>query len=457
MPGLMATESQSRLLAGWGNTAPSRARVDTLTRSRARDLLASVGHQGVIMRGLGRAYGDAAQNGGGLVLDLAEDTDGIVLDSERGVVRCSAGLSLDHVIAHLVPRGFFVPVTPGTRFVTVGGAVASDIHGKNHHVDGSFGSHVESLTLLLADGSIVEVGPEDGDLFWATVGGMGLTGAILDVTFRLLRIETSRCTVSTQRCSDLESLLAAMSDHDEEYRYSVAWTDLLSTGRSLGRGILWRGDHTRLDELGGTDSDPLEYVTRSLGSVPNIVPAPGLVNKLTSTLFNELWYRKAPRSRQGEIKSIPAYFHPLDAVGHWNRLYGPHGFLQYQFLVPFGQEEALRRIVSDISKAGCATPLVVLKRFGEGNRGLLSFPAPGWTLTVDIAARLEGLGALLRGFDEIVLAAGGRHYLAKDSHMSPDTLARGYPRLEEWKSIKNRVDPNGMWSSDLARRLELSK
>lgn len=457
MPGLMSTESHSRLLTGWGNTTSSRARVDMLTVSTARDLLLSVGSQGAIMRGLGRAYGDAAQNGGGLVLGLADDVDNIELDSERGVARCPAGVSLDRLIALLVPRGFFVPVSPGTRFVTVGGAVASDIHGKNHHVDGSFGSHIEKLSILLADGSVVEVGPEDGDLFWATVGGMGLTGAILDVTFRLLRIETSRCTVSTRRCSDLESLLAAMSEHDDEYRYSVAWTDLLVTGRALGRGILWRGDHTRRDELPDSIGDPLAYETRSLGSVPNVIPPPGLVNKLTSSLFNELWYRKAPKSRDGEVKTIPGYFHPLDSVGHWNRLYGPHGFVQYQFLVPFGQEESLRRVVSDIARAGCATPLVVLKRFGEGNRGFLSFPAPGWTLTVDIAARFDGLGTLLRSLDEIVLAAGGRHYLAKDAHMGPETLSRGYPRLEEWKSVKNRVDPDGIWSSDLARRLELSK
>jgi decaprenylphospho-beta-D-ribofuranose 2-oxidase len=246
-----------------------------------------------------------------------------------------------------------------------------------------------------------------------------------------------------------------MSEHDDDYRYSVAWTDLLATGSALGRGILWRGDHTLRDGLPDSIGDPLAYETRSLGSVPNVIPAPGLVNKLTSSLFNELWFRKAPKSRDGEVKTIPGYFHPLDSVGHWNRLYGPHGFVQYQFLVPFGQEESLCRVVSDIARAGCATPLVVLKRFGEGNRGFLSFPARGWTLTVDIAARFDGLGTLLRNLDEIVLAAGGRHYLAKDSHMGPETLVRGYPRLEEWKSVKNRVDPNGVWSSDLARRLEL--
>lgn len=457
MPELMNTESHSRLLAGWGNTSPSKARIDTLTRSNALQILSNVGARGATIRGLGRAYGDAAQNGGGLVLSLEEDLTEIELDEDRGVVRCPAGVSLDHLISFLVPRGFFVPVTPGTRFVTVGGAVASDIHGKNHHVDGSFGSHVEKIVLLLADGSIIEATPHDADLFWATIGGMGLTGAILEVTFRLLRIETSRCTVSTQRCPDLESLLTLMSEHDDDHRYSVAWTDLLATGKSLGRSILWRGDHTRREELGLSAGDPLAYETTSLGSVPNVVPAPGLVNKITSSVFNELWFRKAPRSRFGEIKSIPSYFHPLDAVGNWNRLYGPHGFVQYQFVVPFGQEDTLRTIVSEMSSAGCATPLVVLKRFGERNEGMLSFPIPGWTLTVDIAARFEGLAHLLRRFDELVLSAGGRHYLAKDAHMSPDTLARGYPRLDEWKSIKHRVDPNGIWTSDLARRLELSK
>lgn len=408
------------------------------------------------MRGLGRAYGDAAQNGGGLVVQLHEDLGEVHLDMSRGTVRCGAGTSLDSLIAFLVPRGFFVPVTPGTRFVTVGGAIASDIHGKNHHVDGSFGNHVECLTLLLANGSVREISPDrESDLFWATIGGMGLTGAILDATFRVFPIETSSCTVNTQRCANIEVLIDTMATGDEDVKYSVAWTDLLARGRSMGRSILWRGDHSQREELPAKTRDCLVYEARQVGAVPPLPVGPGVVNRWTSRLFNELWFHKAPNRRSGEIKSIPAFFHPLDSIAHWNRLYGSQGFLQYQFVLPFGEESVLLQIVEEISRAQVATPLVVLKRFGAANNAMLSFPKPGWTLTVDIPARAEGLASLLRGLDERVLDAGGRHYLAKDSHMTPDTLSRGYPRLEEWKQIKREVDPDNLWTSDLARRLEL--
>lgn len=453
----------TQILSGWGNSSPSVSSMTTVRSDRMFELLDEIGSadldaRGITPRGLGRAYGDAAQNGGGVVVRLDDDVSRVHLDVEAGILTSPAGVSLDDLMAFLVPRGFFVPVTPGTRFVTVGGAVASDIHGKNHHVDGSFGVHVLGLRVLLASGDVVETSPvDDPELFWATIGGMGLTGVILEVTFKVPRIETSRCTVNTRRYENLDLLLEAMSENDDQFKYSVAWTDLLATGSSLGRGILWRGDHSRREELADQNIDPLSYEAARLGSVPPIVPAPGLVNKMTSKVFNEIWFRLAPKKRDGEIKSIPAYFHPLDAVGHWNRLYGPHGFIQYQFIVPFGSEVALRRIVGEISAAGVATPLVVLKRFGEGNPGMLSFPRPGWTLTVDIAARVPGMSALLRRLDELVLEAGGRHYLAKDSHMTPETFAAGYPRLDEWRSVKRRVDPHGLWTSDLARRLELVK
>lgn len=452
----MKIDSHKRLLTGWGLTNASYAEFVNCQTDEVAHLLARSGPRGVTMRGLGRAYGDAAQNGGGLVLSMPDESTHIHLDTANGIVRCPAGVSIDALISFLVPRGYFVPVTPGTRFVTVGGAVASDIHGKNHHRDGSFGTHVFDLTLLLADGTTVRIGPEnDSDLFWATIGGMGLTGAILEATFRVIPIQTSRCTVETQRCHNLDDLLSRMAEGDESFKYSVAWTDLLATGDSMGRSILWRGEHTSTDELGPETSDPLAYSTHRLCSIPSLVPRPGLVNKTTSMIFNELWFRKAPKRRTGEIKSIPSFFHPLDSIANWNRLYGPGGFLQYQFVVPFGAEDTLRAIVGDIAAAGIATPLVVLKRFGEANAGPLSFPMPGWTLTVDIAAKVQGLSSLLARLDEQVLSAGGRHYLAKDSHLTAGAFARGYPSLEKWKSVKRRVDPQGVWTSDLARRLNL--
>jgi decaprenylphospho-beta-D-ribofuranose 2-oxidase len=357
----------------------------------------------------------------------------------------------------IVPQGFFVPVTPGTRFVTVGGAVASDIHGKNHHVEGSFGNHIRRLTLMLADGTIHEISPDQNPtLFWATVGGMGLTGVILEATFSLIPIETSLCTVNTIRCRNIDVLIDEMSHGDDDHRYSVAWADLLATGSRLGRSVLWRGDHTKLAELSNKEAaDALKYEPKHLATVPPVVPSIGFVNKLSSTLFNELWFRKEPRQKNGGHKSIPAYFHPLDAIGSWNRLYGDGGFLQYQFALPFGREDELRQIVEKIAVSKTASPLVVLKRFGDANPAPLSFPMPGWTLTVDIPTRAEGLGRLLHSLDEVVMQSGGRHYLAKDAHTTPTAIRRGYPRLDEWKQIQRSVDPGQLWQSDLARRLEL--
>lgn len=444
-------------LSGWGLSTRSRAAVVSGPSSRAAESVARAGRRGVIARGLGRSYGDPAQNAGGTAFVLESSLADVEVDRGSATVRVGGGVSLDDLLEILVPEGFFVPVTPGTRFVTVGGAIASDIHGKNHHLEGSFGNHVIELDLLLADGSVRTVGPDrEPDVFWATVGGMGLTGIILNARFRVLPIQTSSCLVSTRRCRDIDELMAAMSEDDEKFRYSVAWTDLLATGANLGRSVLWRGDHARLDDLDpGSRSEPLHYRPRHLVSVPPIVPSPGFVNPLTSRLFSEVWYRKAPVRRDGELKSIPAFFHPLDAVGHWNRLYGRRGFLQYQFVVPIDADDTLRRIVERLAAAQIASPLVVLKRFGPANPGPLSFPMPGWTLTVDVPAGASGLMEVLRDLDDLVLEVGGRHYLAKDAHMTAATLRRGYPRLGEWQAVQRRLDPAGRWCSDQARRLGL--
>jgi decaprenylphospho-beta-D-ribofuranose 2-oxidase len=414
--------------------------------------------RGGIARGLGRSYGDPAQNAGGHVLCLTPPHDSVHIDDAAGTVTVSAGVSIDDLLAILVPRGWFVPVTPGTRFVTIGGAIASDIHGKNHHRDGSFGTHVTQLRLMLADTTVVEIGPDrDPELFWATVGGMGLTGMILDATFELIPIETSLMSVETRRIDNLDEIMARMSESDADFRYSVAWIDLLAQGRHLGRGVLTNGDHARADELDAKHAvAPLAYSGKQLVDVPPLVPPSGVINRLSVAAFNELWYRKAPVERHGELQSIGAYFHPLDLVGDWNRVYGRGGFLQYQFVVPFGAEAALRTVIERISAARLPIFLTVLKRFGPGNAGPLSFPMSGWTLAIDVAARAGNLSALLTGLDRLVLDAGGRHYLAKDFHTTPTAIRRGYPRLDEWLAVRERVDPAGVWASDLSRRLHLT-
>jgi decaprenylphospho-beta-D-ribofuranose 2-oxidase len=448
-------------LTGWGRTAPSVADV-VVVSSRDVDELAAVVKdlpaRGGIARGLGRSYGDPAQNGGGVVIRLQDRVADIRLDAAAGTVTVPAGVSLDELLGVIVPRGFFVPVTPGTRFVTVGGAIASDIHGKNHHVDGSFGSHVVRMSLLLADGTIVELTPADrADVFWATVGGMGLTGIILDATIRLLRIETSRCAVDTTRARDLDELMSLMDEGDRYFRYSVAWVDLLAKGARLGRGVLSRGDHATPDQLAPRDAvDPLTYNPRRVAAVPPVVPPSGFLTHASVAAFNEFWYRKAPGRRIAQIVSIPAYFHVLDSITAWNRLYGRRGFVQYQFAVPFGAENALRTVVERVAGSGTPSFLSVLKRFGAANPGPLSFPTPGWTLTLDLpAAASPGLAALLHGLDDVVLGAGGRHYLAKDAHATPEAIRRGYPRLDEWREARASVDPAGVWASDLSRRLRL--
>ena len=285
---------------------------------------------------------------------------------------------------------------------------------------------------------------------------MGLTGIIVDATIKLLPIETSRCAIDTERMPDLESLLVAMDEGDRYHRYSVAWIDPMAKGRHLGRSILTRGDHATTDQLPPRLAvDPLAYDPRQRITVPPVVPPAGVINHLTIKAFNELWYRKAPRRKIAQIVSIPGYFHQLDSVGSWNRLYGRHGFVQYQCLLPFGAEAALREALERLAASGAPSFLGVLKRFGAANPAPLSFPAPGWTLALDVPAGRHGLAALLHGLDELVLDAGGRHYLAKDAHTTPEAIRRGYPRLDEWRAVRAAVDPAGVWASDLSRRLHL--
>jgi decaprenylphospho-beta-D-ribofuranose 2-oxidase len=444
-----------RPLTGWGRTNPSVATLrpagDDAELAR---LVTEAGRRGVLARGLGRSYGDAAQNGGGVVVDMTIRHGVLSVDTGAALVEVEAGASLDHLMRLLLPMGLFVPVSPGTRQVTVGGAIAADIHGKNHHVDGSFGRHVVSMDLLCADGTIRQLTPES-ELFWATVGGMGLTGLVLRATLRMKKVESAYCLVDTERCVDLDDLLQRMAEGDHRYTYSVAWIDCLARGSSLGRSVLTRGWSATRAQLPSRSRDhALDFRPRQLAVAPSVFPS-GLLSRATVSAFNEAWYRKAPRERRGEIQSIAAFFHPLDAVAQWNRIYGPKGFLQYQFVVPFGAEDALRRCIEMLSDAGQASFLAVLKRFGQPSPGHLSFPTPGWTLALDVPIGAAILGGLLDRLDEEVLAAGGREYLAKDSRLPASAIARMYPRLDEWRDVKRAADPHGVFNSDLARRLGL--
>jgi len=442
------------LLTGWGRTAPSAARLVETSAAGVPGLVRDHPARGLIARGLGRSYGDAAQNAGGTVLLPIQGPTSISHDGDQALVTAAAGTSLHDLMGTLLAHQLFVPVTPGTRYVSVGGAVAADIHGKNHHREGSFGQHVVALDLVTADGSTRTIGPAAvPDLFWATVGGMGLTGVITSVTFRAIPVESAYVTVHTERIAGLDALMRAMREHDDDHRYSVAWIDTLARGRSLGRSVLTRGDHTPAAELTGAAASHRWRAPQPPRLAVPLTPPSGLVSRPAVRAFNELWFRKAPRDRV-DVQSISAFFHPLDLVDGWNRLYGRGGMVQYQLVVPDAADAALTEALRLLSDAGQPSFLAVLKRFGAGNPGLLSFPMPGWTLALDLPTS-PALVPLFRTLDQLVLEAGGRLYLAKDSRLSPETFDKMYERAEEFRRIRREIDPQCVLRSDLARRLRL--
>ncbi len=451
-----ADNSDRVQLSGWGRTSPTSASlVHPGTDQQVNDIFDQHLARGVIARGLGRSYGDAAQNAGGVVAEMTHLKSMHYVDVENSTVNVDAGVSLDELMRLLIPMGLFPAVTPGTRQVTVGGAIAADIHGKNHHADGTFCNHVQSFTLKSPAGEQVVSPTQNPDVFWATAGGMGLTGCITSATLSLLPIETAYMRVHTNRVNNLDDLLNLMESEDHLYRYSVAWLDCLARGSHLGRSVLMRGDHARLDDLPRKlQADPLSFSPSSQIGVPRQIPS-GLLNKVTAKAFNEVWFRKAPKNHTG-TETIGKFFHPLDTARNWNRLYGPSGFLQYQFVVPLAADHTLREILDRLSKHQCPAFLAVLKRFGAANGGpTLSFPAPGWTLALDMPANLNGLGPLLDDLDSLVADAGGRIYLAKDSRAKPETIRQMYRTLPEWQKVRKRLDPEGILCSDLSRRLEL--
>lgn len=422
------------------------------------EALKTVGERGVIARGLGRSYGDPSQNAGGLVIDMTTLNRIHSIDRDSGLVVVDAGVSLDQLMKAALPSGLWVPVLPGTRQVTIGGAIGCDIHGKNHHSAGSFGNHVVAMDLLTADGQVRTITPDgpDSELFWATVGGMGLTGIIVRATIAMAHTETAYFVADLDRTENLDETIELFSNgSDDTYDYSSAWFDSISTGQKLGRAAFGRGCLAKLDDLPPKlRANPLKFDAPQLATLPDIFPN-GLANKLTFTTIGELYFRKTPKKARGKIQNLTAFYHPLDLFGEWNRAYGSKGFLQYQFIVPFAAEDEFRRIVRRIAESGHVSFLNVFKRFGDGNRAPLSFPMPGWNICVDFPIK-DGLGRFCQELDESVLGMGGRLYTAKDSRTAAAEFTQMYPRLDEWRKVRRSVDPDGIFVSDQARRLELA-
>ena len=448
----VTVDSAPRPLSGWGRTARTTAVVNRPLD--ASSVLASMHDHsgGVIARGLGRSYGDAAQCSGGLTIGTAGLSHIGALDDVVGTIEVGAGVSLHDLMRHLIPAGWFVAVTPGTRYVTVGGAIAADVHGKNHHRDGSFARHVVEMTIV-TPGGVVTVAPDrDPELFWATAGGMGLTGVVVSAVLRLIRIETSWMQVDNQRFTRLEDLMSTMEETDHRYHYSVAWLDCVGGRNGDHRSVLTRGDHAP----SGAIPDRLRGRSREMPGEPRMrVPCPAparLVNRISVRALNEAWFR-ASRESRGSLRPLAGFFHPLDGVARWNLLYGPQGFVQYQFAVPAEQADVVEDAVQAIASSGVASFLAVLKRFGPGTPGPLSFSQEGWTLALDFPLGPPELPALLDRLDAAVAVAGGRVYLAKDSRLRPELLSVMYPQLDAMRRVRRRVDPEGVLASDLSRRL----
>ena len=399
----------------------------------------------VIPRGAGRSYGDSALNHRVL---SSRWLDGFCsLDRDSVQVRCQAGVTIDELLQVTVPRGLFPAVVPGTAQVTIGGAIAADIHGKNHHRDGSFCDHVEAISLALANGEISTCSrQQDAALFHATCGGMGLTGVIVEATLKLARISStliSSQSIATRSLSHTIDQLEQMNDH----RFVVAWVDCLARGEQLGRGIVHIGNHA--------SGEHLARHRRRGPAVPFSMPAM-LLNRHTIGGFNKLYYRLYNKPPREHLVSHDGFFFPLDNIRHWNRLYGRHGFLQYQFLLPGDTAEAgIAAVLARVAASGKGSFLAVLKKFGTGNRNLLSFPGPGLTLALDFKHQ-PSLFPLLEELDRIVLDHGGRHYLAKDARLGEPVFKAGYPAWAQFKAVKDRVDPGQRFASLQSRRIGLT-
>lgn len=443
-------------LAGWGNFPVHSAATYRPERTReAVEVLTGAAESSVISRGLGRSYGDACLNEGGAVLLHTRLNRFLHFDPATALLTAEAGVSLEDVLNCFVPRGLFLPVTPGTKFVTLGGAIAADVHGKNHHKDGSIGKFVTRIALCLADGRQVECSPDDNaELFWATVGGMGLTGVILNATLRLIPISTAYISVDYTRAANLDEALRLFGAGDEAYQYSVAWIDCLKSGESLGRSVLIRGNHARVEELPeNLRGSPLVLRPKRKKSIPFNMPG-FVLNSWSVKAFNALFYKR--HKDKHTVVDYDTFFYPLDGVLHWNRMYGRRGFVQYQALFPHESARAgLVELLEALSASKRASFLAVLKTMGKGNSGMLSFPFEGQTLALDIPNTGPDLLEFLNKLDEIVLRHNGRIYLAKDARMSADTVARMYPRLADFRALKSKIDPAGRLQSSQSRRLNL--
>jgi decaprenylphospho-beta-D-ribofuranose 2-oxidase len=438
-------------LAGWGNYPVSESII--LTPGNEDEFRKALKDK-LIPRGLGRSYGDQAISENSQVAVCTKLNHFLSWDEQQGILECEAGVSLEEIINVFTPKGWLPMICPGTKFVTIGGAIANDIHGKAHHIDGSFVNCVISFTILLADGTKKTASrTENSDLFWANFGGLGLLGVILTAKLQLRKIETTYFKQKSVVIKNLDHMLEALDTYDHEYNYSVAWIDALAKGKKLGSGVLTLGNAAKLEDLSPSlKRNPLKLHNKGKLSVPIFLPSFAL-NGLTVRILNRVIAFVQNSSKQ--FVHYEKFFFPLDAINNWNKGYGKRGFIQYQFVIPEENgKQNLVDILEMIAGSGCTPFLNVFKKMGDG-QGILSFPFKGYTLAIDFPVT-KALHAFTPKLDERVLAAGGRLYLGKDAMLNEQMFKRMYPQYGEWMAIKHKYDPANEFSSDISRRLGLT-
>jgi FAD/FMN-containing dehydrogenase len=442
------------LVGNWGNYPKVAARLSTFEEvEEARAFLSQI--DTAIPRGNGRCYGDSAL--AGHIISTLRHNKFLAFNDKKGLIRCQAGVTLAEVLEVIVPRGWFLPVTPGTKFITVGGAIASDVHGKNQHKDGTFCDHVVNMELMLSDGAVVSCSRiENAELFWSACGGMGLVGLILNVTFRLKPIETAYIREETIRAANLDELMD-LFEASETWTHSMAWIDCLARGRAMGRGILMRGEHARYEDLETETQRQQPLVIKQKMKFNVLFNFPDFaLNRLTMTAFNLAYYHHHPARPVKCLIDYDTFFYPLDAIVNWNRIYGKRGFTQYQFILPrAASRTGLSMLLRAIAGSGAGSFLAVLKLYGP-QRGYIPFAMEGYSLALDFPIT-AGLFELLDELDKLVLAYGGRLYLTKDVRMSRDMFLAGYPQAKTFIQKVRQFNPQAKFRSFQSDRVGVTR
>ena len=456
----MIQKIQKKIFVGWGSINKENGiLLKPNNIDEIKFIVKNSEAKSIVPRGHGRSYGDSAQLKNKKVIDLSNFKK-IIIDHKSKTIKAQAGLNFDEINNFIIPKGYFLPVTPGTRNITLGGAIASDVHGKNHFSKGSFGNFVKSIKLIDGNGEIqmlknVQSNQKNRKKFWATVGGMGLTGVIIEATISLIDIDTSYIKIKTEKFKTFNKLLNSMKKEIYKSEYTVAWIDSTS---SKGRGIIFSGNHLKKKYL---EKQKLKKYSHLIYKKINSFNFPMCILKIFNINFllfflNKIYFFKHNFEKRISYKNLSDYFYPLDGITNWNKFYGKDGFYQYQFVLPNSAEDKILKILKFVQLNKSISYVTVLKKFGRTNLGYLSFPEEGWALSFDFPNNGKKTLVFLNELDKIVFKFGGKIYLTKDARMGSKFFKKSYKEYENWLKIKKEMDPHLKFYSSQAKRLNIN-